>query len=92
MEHDPSVFIKCDCGGCSVLEVSFDKEYEQFNLAVWVYHPGEPALSKKERIRWCDRIMKTGRPWADHTIVNKQDAQRLAEFLKQHLPRGKTSK
>jgi hypothetical protein len=80
-----SIFVKCDCGGCNVLEINYDLEFDNFNIAVWVHHPGHNPMSKKERIRWCEHVMKTGRPWADHTIVTPEDAQRIATFLNKYL-------
>lgn len=91
----PSLFIKCECGGCSVMEINFDSitdEHGQFNFALWVNHPGESPLSKKERIRWCEHVTKTGRPWADHTIVSPNDAQRIVDYLNKYLKYGKKSK
>ena len=89
-----SIFVKCDCGGCSVLEISFDDFLDdsgQFYVSLWVQHPGTRPMSKKERIRWCDHVMKTGKPWADHTIVTNQDAQRIVQFLTKKLAQyGKT--
>jgi hypothetical protein len=88
MEMGESIFVKCDCGCCSVIEVNadaFDNEAMQFNFALWVQHPGTRPMSKKERIRWCDHVMKTGKPWADHTIVTTKDAQRIAEFITKQL-------
>ena len=87
MNKPDSIFIKCDCG-CSVLEVNYDEfpgEIPVFNLALWVSHPGTRPMSKKERIRWCNHVMKTGQPWADHTIVSKVDAQRIAQFINKYL-------
>jgi hypothetical protein len=52
-----------------------------FNVSLWVSPDTRRPLSKKERQRWCDHIMKTGKPWADHTILNKQDARKIAEFI-----------
>ena len=92
MKEDPSIFIKCLCGCCNVLEVNFNKEDNEFEIAVWVYHPGQLPLSKKERIRWCEHVMKTGKPWADHTIVNKLDAQRLVEFINKQIAKYGKSK
>lgn len=89
MIHPDSIFVKCDCGGCSVLEINFDnfdKDVEgQFNVALWVQHPCKRTMSKKERIRWCAHIMKTGNPWADHTIVTQEDAHRIVKFLTEKL-------
>jgi hypothetical protein len=89
---DESIFIKCKCGGCSVLEINYDDILNDFNIAVWVSHPGERPLSKTERIRWCDHVMKTGKPWADHTIITILDAQRLAKFLDKYLSPTKYGK
>jgi hypothetical protein len=88
MEKPESIFVKCDCC-CSVVEMNFDDDFgdeqAQFNIAVWADHAAKLPLSKKERIRWCEHVMKTGRPWADHTIVSKQDAQRIADFINKKL-------
>ncbi len=87
-QPDESIFVKCDCGGCSTLEISYDTFLDaegQFYISLWVQHPGTRPMSKKERIRWCDHVMKTGKPWADHTIVTKADALRIVQFIKQHL-------
>lgn len=85
MKLDDSIFIKCQCGGCSVLEVNTWPDDKQFNISLWVNHPGERPMSKKERIRWCEQVMKTGKPWADHTIVSQKDAQRIVTFLTKYL-------
>ena len=85
--EEESIFVKCSCG-CNLLEINYDDFGEgpgQFNIAVWVSHSGERPLSKKERIRWCDNVMKTGKPWADHTIVTVEEAQRIVKFLTEKL-------
>ena len=92
MNLGESIYLKCDCGGCSILEFNFDEEDKQFYVAMWVSHPGTQKLSKKERIRWCEHIMKTGKPWTDHTIVNKLDAQRLVEFINKQIAKYGKSK
>ena len=90
---EESIFVKCNCGGCSTLEINSDDEYKEFYIAVWVQHPGTSPMSKKERIRWCEHVMKTGKPWADHTIVTQTDAQRIVKFLTKKLNKyGKTKK
>ena len=84
MLNDESIFIKCQCGGCSVLEVNYDTYLDakgQFYFSLWVQHPGTRPMSKKERIRWCKEVMKTGKPWADHTIVSQADVKRIARFI-----------
>jgi len=82
-----SIYVKCDCGGCSVLEINFDDwgDDPKFNFSLWVQHPGTRPMSKKERIRWCEQVMKNGKPWADHTIVTPEDAHRIVKFLNKYL-------
>lgn len=84
-----SIFIKCDCT-CNVIELEHICEDDMLNITLWKNSISHKPLSKKERIRWCDNIMKTGNPWADHTIVNKQDAKRIVEFLNKYINHGKT--
>lgn len=84
-----SIFIKCKCC-CSVIEFNID-ELDQLNISVWDDGALKTPLSKKERIRWCDHVMKTGNPWADHTILNKQNAKRIVKFLNNYLDHGKTN-
>jgi len=87
MQKSNSMFVKCQCGGCSVLEIEYcpdDGPTNMFNVAVWQSHPGISSMPKKERTRWCEHVMKTGKPWADHTIVSKEDAMRLANFISKH--------
>lgn len=92
MKNTDSIFIKCECGDCSILEINaeqFPDEELTFSFALWANHNGYAPMSKKERIRWCDHVMKTGQPWADHTIVSKQNAKRIAEFINKKLNYGK---
>lgn len=91
---EESIFLRCDCG-CNLLEINVDEELKSFNFSVWVNHPGIRPMAKRERIRWCDHVMKTGMPWADHTIVSLKNAQRLIKFLTKNLTSlkyGKTKK
>jgi len=93
MVIDESLFIKCECGGCNILEFEFDNEYGQFNISIWGSSYSQKPLSKKERIRWCDNITKTGMPWADHIIMSKTNAVRLTKFINKKLTQyGKANK
>jgi hypothetical protein len=80
-----SIFIKCKCGDCNILELMFDDEYGEFNVTIWNNHSGKNIFSKSERIRWCENVMKTGNPWADHTIVSIKDALRISKFINKKL-------
>ncbi len=86
---EQSIFVKCKCGTCNILEFRYVPYDNQFEVSIWVAHPGELPLSKKERVRWCEEVTKTGIPWADHTIVDKKDATRIAKFLNKYISNGK---
>lgn len=96
MDQGKSIFVKCNCSECSILEINYDKfigDKGEFYFSIWVQHPGTRPMSKKERIRWCEHVMKTGQPWADHTIVSMKEAQRIAQFLNKYTSQyGKTKK
>ena len=89
---DESIFIKCQCGGCSVLEINTNREDNNFNISLWVNHPGTRPMDKKERSRWYDNVNKTGMPWADHTIISKKDALKIVKFLNKHIKLYERSK
>lgn len=85
-----SVFVKCQCGGCSVLEFNFDEDLECINVSIWENRETVKLFSKQERVRWCEHVMKTGNPWADHTIISKKDAKKIVNFLTKYIKHGKT--
>jgi hypothetical protein len=88
MLSSQSIFVKCDCC-CNVVELEYSLEEFQFYFSIWNNGYTSKPLSKKERIRWCEQVMKTGNPWADHTIINKQDAKRIVKFLTKYINHGK---
>jgi hypothetical protein len=57
------------------------------NFVIWSRGRHGKKLNKKERIRWCQQIMKTGELWADDIIATNEDARKLAEFILQHVPK-----
>lgn len=57
------------------------------NFVIWSRGRDGKKLSKKERIRWCQQIMKTGTLWADDIIATNKDARKFAEFILQNLPK-----
>lgn len=75
------MIIKCKCC-CSCLEVEYDEELETYDFTLWDRHGMSDPLSLKERFRWCWYVLKTGDPWSDHTIVSKEDFDKLRSFQK----------
>lgn len=59
---------------------------EGFNFTMWEQGLNSPALTWKEKFRWCWRILTTGKPWADHIIATNQRAHEIANFILENIP------
>jgi len=73
-------FIKCECYG-HLLELEYDREYNQHYLTVWNSGFSRNRLSWFNRICWCWQILKTGNPWNDMFIINADAKKEIVEFL-----------
>ena len=85
MTKSDSIFVKCSCGGCSVIEISDPDDDGEFDFSMWLSHPGNTPMSQNERKRWCKDVMKTGDPWSDHTIVSMDNAKKIVQFLTEKI-------
>jgi len=76
-----SKFYKCACS-CHALEVdtTFRKLENEIYFTSWE-HSGTRPFSFREKLRWCFHILKTGRPWSDHIILNESQVKELIEQL-----------
>jgi len=81
-----SHFAKCSC--CEhLLELQryvekTDEITEQgFNLSMWTYGHCGQILYFIERLKYCWKILKTGRPWADHIVLTDEQAQDIVTFI-----------
>jgi hypothetical protein len=43
-----SIFVKCECGGCSVIEFNIDNIDDCVNIAVWENRSTAKVLTKKK--------------------------------------------
>jgi hypothetical protein len=84
---DESIFQRCTCG-CNLLEINYDADLGHYNFSVWSNHAGTRPLSFKDRLRWCIHVITTGKPWADHTVIDKPNAVRIADFIHKHNNRS----
>lgn len=72
-------YIECDCG-CSVICLEEDKEFDLFCLSVF-NSPFRGKLSWKERIRWAFNLLKTGHPYTDMVVLDKEGLSKLKNFF-----------
>lgn len=72
------IFLDCDCGS-EVMQVEKDPAFNEFFVSIYTRHP-QMTLWNKFRHIW--QVLRTGEPFADQIIINEEEAQRLAEFLR----------
>lgn len=88
VEESKSHFTKCECHG-HLLEVERYNEGnsdEGFNFTIWEQGLNIPALTWREKFRWCWRILTSGKPWADHIVATNKHACEIANFILENLP------
>lgn len=73
-------FYYCDCHSGGIL-LDFDKEFKIIELSFWSQGFYGNILSIKERIRWCWNTLKTGKPYTDMVILDKETAFKLGNDL-----------
>ena len=73
------IYIKCDCHS-EVLNFEYGQfEYEGY--CVSIYTDGFTNKSWYQRLRYCWRIISTGRPFNDQLMINYTKAEELADFI-----------
>ncbi len=86
-------FIKCSCC-CSGLLA--EVETETFNLPLAIPDKTlyislfnrcgyDEKLSWTRRIKFLWHIFTTGKPWADHVVIKKEEAIEFADWLRKNL-------
>ena len=73
-------YIDCICDGCA-LRITQDTEegYEYFEIAVVLV--GKPAYSFGYRLRQIWNIIRTGQPYGDQIVFEKEDYDKLKKFI-----------
>lgn len=77
--RDNYKFIMCDCGGQAVC---IDHDEDQMFLSFFEHGAhNDNTLSWKERIRWIWNVLKTGRPFSDYIVIEKEKALELGNEI-----------
>lgn len=82
IDEMPRIMLKCDCYSES-LEVIYDKEYKEFDFALWTN--GHPSYGWWWRIKYIWKILKTGEPYGDQVCLDVPKAKKLAKFIQAQL-------
>jgi len=77
-------FFNCECHTEGII-LEYDKEDDQFYLALWSYGHCGNELPFWERIRWCWNILKSGLPWTDSVVLHTAEARKLAKTINDNL-------
>lgn len=73
-------FYNCDCGTEGII-VDHDDEDKQFYFVIWEYGQKGSQLGWWDRLRHCWKMLKSGFPYEDQTILCTEEAERLANDL-----------
>lgn len=79
-----TIYLMCDCNK-HTLQASYDKECDIIEISLWSCYIDNRIYGLKERLRWCWNILWTGNPWSDFIILNKENALKLSNFIKEKL-------
>lgn len=78
MEHIDTVYM-CDCGSEGIVIHDLD-ELQEIDLSI-VSYGFRNKLSIKDRIKYCYRILKEGRPYLDQICLNYDTARELVSKI-----------
>lgn len=78
-----TAYFRCDCGS-EVLAVTYDKEFKDFEFAIFEF-PGNRGLRYKLRQIW--RILKWSRPYTDQICFGKtsKEMKRMISFIQKRI-------
>jgi hypothetical protein len=83
LNETKEIFQKCQCSEHQ-LQVELDDDFpngiKEFYFSIWQKYSGG-KMSMKEKKRWCKKIMKDGKPWADNVVLDKESALKIAQFI-----------
>jgi hypothetical protein len=75
--EEAKLYAECTCQ-MEVLGVEYDKDIDIFFLGIYRMSEGSNLI---QRLRHIWRIIKTGRPYGDDIVLNRETASKLARYL-----------
>lgn len=74
-------FIPCDCQ-TEVLYIEYDNDIRMADVALYEYRGYIVGrMSFWQRLRYCWKILSSGRPYCDQLVLNLQQLKELKSFL-----------
>lgn len=82
---DNSKFFKCSCHCCALQTTYFDDEPDIY-FSIWEQGAKENhTLSFWQRLRWCWRVIRKGKPFEDQIILDNEQTIELYRELGNYL-------
>jgi hypothetical protein len=80
-QQNKTIFIPCNCKN-EILVIEYDNELEIADLCIYeTLASFSHKLSWKQRLIYCWRVLWTGHPFTDQTILDKKQLKQLLGFL-----------
>ena len=73
------IYIPCDCG-TEVLRIELDDETKEYFIGIYQFKKG---YTIRDKLRYIWRIIKTGEPYGDQIVINKDKMEELIGFIKE---------
>ena len=87
-EEVNELFVACSCRS-EVLLIEYQEEYHDWNLAMYQSGVGNNnKLKFRERIRWAWNLLRTGKPFTDEVIFQREDIERIVSFLNKTIKKS----
>lgn len=75
-------FFECECKS-HALSVYHDKEYDEFDFALW--HITMTNNGIFQRLRLCWHLLKSGNPYGDLVVMNSPQVKELINYLSERV-------
>lgn len=75
-----SDYIICECHS-EILYIEYDESIKQADLCIYHSCDYGSKLSWKNRIRYCWKVMSTGKPYSDQMVVSRAGLRKLKNLL-----------
>jgi hypothetical protein len=81
LSENKTFFIPCDCRS-EILMIEYDHEYKMADVAIYEsYVSYNHKMSFWQRIRYCWRVLRYKKPYADQIMLDNKQLIELKQFL-----------
>lgn len=76
-------FFECSCGGefIAVVKDDYGIGAKLIDMGFFSFGSCDFSLSFREKLRWCWRILRKGKPYSDMVTMLPDEARKMGEYL-----------